>query len=60
MIHGLPIFRAAGDAMMEAEPGNEMSFGPDFIAHSRAAAMREVRIDGFVELVTVIPTRCKN
>lgn len=52
MIHDSPIFRPAGDTMLEIELGNEMSFELNFLAHSFASAIKQVRIDGFVELVT--------
>jgi len=38
--------------MLEIELGNEMSFELNFLAHSFASAIKQVRIDGFVELVT--------
>jgi len=52
VIHDSPIFRPAGDTMLEIELGNEMSFELNFLAHSFASAIKQVRIDGFVELVT--------
>ena len=52
MIHDRPIFRPAGDTMMEVELGDEMSFELNFLAHSYAAAIKDAQIGGFVELVT--------
>lgn len=56
MIHDAPIFRPGGDRIIMIELGDEMSFDLNFICHSYAAAIREARIDGFVELVPELAT----
>ena len=52
MIYESLKFLPAGDRIIEIELGNEMSFKLNFLAHSLAKAIRDAKINGFVELIT--------
>lgn len=51
MIHDSPRFYPGGDRYMEVELGDGMDFELNFMVHSLAAAIREDRTKGVVELV---------
>jgi KipI family sensor histidine kinase inhibitor len=51
MIFDKPEFRPGGDRNILVYLGDEMSFDLNFLVHSYAAAIREARLDGVVELI---------
>jgi KipI family sensor histidine kinase inhibitor len=51
MIYPTPRFMPGGDRFIEVELGDEMSFDLNVRVHALAAAIREARIPGVVELV---------
>jgi urea carboxylase len=51
MLHSEPRFSPAGDAFIEIELGDEMSFDLNVKVQALAHAIREARVEGVVELV---------
>ncbi|CAB3793493.1 5-oxoprolinase subunit B family protein [Pararobbsia alpina] len=51
MIYSTPCFMSGGDRFVEVELGDEMSFDLNVRVHELAAAIREARLEGVVELV---------